>query len=80
MTTTYELAFRALLAERVPPGVPEGGQFASRLPRLTRHDTPAQTAEAVNAMEAQQRAAVHASTLVPPGFDWVRGDQLAEAR
>jgi hypothetical protein len=65
--------------ERVPPGRPEGGQFAARLPQLTRYATPQETADAVNAMEAGQRAMCRTSVLEPPGFHWQAGDRLAEA-
>ena len=68
------------LAERVPPGRPEGGQFSAKVTRLTSHDTPAQQAEAINAMNERQRAQVRASILTPPGHDWVAGDRLAEAK
>jgi len=74
-----ELAFAEALAERVPPGVPEGGQFAAAAVRLTRHDTPEMAARAVNAMERPQRAAVRASTLPPPGYEWSDADRLAVA-
>jgi hypothetical protein len=63
-------------AERVPPGVREGGQFTPRPPQFTRHDTPERTAEVVNSMGPAQRAAVRATILVPPGFRWGPGDRL----
>lgn len=75
-----ELAFREVLTERIPPGKPEGGQFAARPPRLTRYDTPAQAAEVINGMERAQRASVRAAVLAPPGFSWADGDRLAVAR
>jgi hypothetical protein len=66
-------------AERVAPGVPEGGQYASRPAQFGRHDTPERTAAVINGMGPQQRAAVRASTLPPPGFEWRPGDRLAAA-
>jgi hypothetical protein len=63
-------------AERVPPGVREGGQYTSRPPQFTRHDTPERTAEVINSMGPAQRAAVRATILVPPGFEWGPGDRL----
>ena len=74
-----EMAFSEALAERVPAGKPDGGRFAHPDPVLTRHDTPAQRAKAVNALGDRQRAAVRATTLPPPGFEWGRGDRLATA-
>jgi hypothetical protein len=73
-----DLAFAEALAERVPSGKREGGQFHART-SLTRHDTPEQRARAVNAMDERQRAAVRVSTLPPPGFEWARGDRLVQA-
>jgi hypothetical protein len=75
-----DLAFAEALAERVPPGRPEGGRFVPAEPALGRYDTPAQTARAVNAMGPGQRAAVRVSTLPPPGFTWGTGDRLAVAK
>ena len=72
-----DLAFAEALAERVPPGRPEGGRFAPVAAQLGRYDTPAQTARAVNAMERPQRAAVRATTLPPPGMTWTDLDRLA---
>jgi hypothetical protein len=66
-------------ADRVPPGVREGGQFTPRPPQFTRHDTPERAAEVINAMGPRQRAAVRATILVPPGFEWRANDLLAEA-
>lgn len=66
--------------ERVPPGRPEGGQYAVRAPQLTRYATPQQTAAAVNAMEREQRAMCRRSVLTPPGFDWTADDRMTEAR
>ena len=74
-----ELAFTEALAERVPPGRPEGGRFVPAEPALGRYDTPDQTARAVNAMERPQRAAVRSTTLPPPGFTWSDMDRLAVA-
>ena len=74
-----DLAFTEALAERVPPGRPEGGRFVPAVPALGRHDTPEQTARAVNAMERPQRAAVRATTLPPPGLTWTDVDRLAVA-
>jgi hypothetical protein len=74
-----DLAFAEVLADRVPPGKPEGGQFTPAVAQFTRHDTPAMAARAVNAMGPEQRAMVRASTLPPPGFAWAQGDRLAEA-
>jgi hypothetical protein len=73
-----DLAFAEALADRVPPGRPEGGQFTPAVVQLTRHDTPAMAARAVNAMGPEQRAMVRASTLPPPGFQWQANDRLAE--
>jgi hypothetical protein len=72
-----DLAFRE--PERVPPGRPEGGQFATRPPVLTSSDTPQQTAQAINAMEDGQRAGCRRSMMPPPGYTWQSGDHLAEA-
>lgn len=66
-------------AGRVPPGVPEGGQYAPRPAQFTRHDTPAQAAAVINGMGPQQRAAVRAAVLVPPGFSWGASDRLVAA-
>lgn len=74
-----DLAFTEALAERVPPGRPEGGRFTPAIPALGRYDTPAQTARAVNALERPQRAAVRATTMVPPGMTWTDMDRLAIA-
>jgi len=74
-----DLAFTEALAERVPPGRPEGGRFAPVAAQLGRYDTPDQTARAVNAMDAAQRAAVRAATLPPPGMTWTDLDRLAIA-
>jgi hypothetical protein len=74
-----ELAFAEALAERVPPGRSEGGQFAPVAAQLSRHDTPAQAARVINAMEPVQRAVVRASTLPPPGFTWRQDDRLTMA-
>lgn len=74
-----DLAFTEALAGRVPPGRPGGGQFTPATASFTRHDTPAQTARAVNALEARQRAMVRATVLVPAGFQWQPGDRLAPA-
>lgn len=74
-----ELAFAEALTERVPPGRPEGGRFVPAVPALGRHDTPEQTARAVNAMGREQRAMVRVSTLPPPGFGWGTGDRLTAA-
>ena len=74
-----DLAFAEALAERVPPGRPEGGRFAPVAAQLGRYDTPDQTARAVNAMERPQRAAVRSSTLPPPGMSWTDMDRLAVA-
>jgi hypothetical protein len=63
-------------AERVPPGVREGGQFTPRPPQFTRHDTPERTAEVVNSMGPAQRARVRATILCPPGFQWGPNDRL----
>jgi hypothetical protein len=71
-----DLAFTEALAGRVPPGHREGGRFVPAVPVLTRHDTPDQAARAINAMERLQRAAVRASTLPPPGYDWGSADRL----
>jgi hypothetical protein len=73
-----ELAFAEALAERVPSGKREGGQFHART-SLTRHDTPDERARAVNAMDERQRAAVRVSTLPPPGYSWDRADRLTVA-
>lgn len=67
-------------AERVPPGVREGGQYAPRPPVLTRHDTPEQAAAVINSMTAVQRARVRATILCPPFHVWTAGDKLAVAR
>lgn len=67
------------VAERVPPGRPEGGQFVPAVPQLGRYDTPGQAARAINAMERPQRAAVRATALPPPGYDWQAGDRLTAA-
>jgi hypothetical protein len=67
-------------AERVPPGVREGGQFTPRPPQFTRYDTPERTAEVVNSMGPAQRARVRATILCPPGFQWQANDLLAVAR
>lgn len=67
------------VAERVPPGRREGGQFTPAVPLLGRYDTPGQAARAINAMERPQRAAVRATALPPPGFDWQAGDRLTAA-
>jgi hypothetical protein len=75
-----ELAFAEALAERVPPGRREGGQFVPAEPQLGRYDTPGQAARAINAMQAAERAVVRASTLPPPGFDWQAGDRLTAAQ
>jgi hypothetical protein len=75
-----ELAFAEVLAERVPPGRSEGGQFAPIEAQLGRYDTPDQAARAINAMEAVQRAVVRASILPPPGFEWQAGDRLTAAQ
>jgi hypothetical protein len=74
-----ELAFTEALAERVPPGRAEGGQFAPVAAQLSRHDTPDQAARVINAMEPVQRAVVRASTLPPPGFSWGSNDRLTVA-
>jgi hypothetical protein len=66
-------------AERVAPGVREGGQYAPRPAQFTSHDTPEQAAAVINGMGPQQRAAVRASTLPPPGFSWGPNDRLAAA-
>lgn len=76
-TAFLDLAFAEALAERVPAGKPDGGRFAHPLPVLTSHDTPAQAAKAINAMEAAQRAAVQSSAMPPPGFEW-HGDRLRQ--
>jgi hypothetical protein len=73
-----ELAFAEALAERVPSGRAEGGQFHART-SLTRHDTPDERARAVNAMDERQRAAVRVSALPPPGYAWDRADRLTAA-
>lgn len=67
-------------AERVPPGVREGGRYAPRPAVLTSHDTPEQAASVINGMGPRQRAAVRATTMPPPGFAWGANDRLAEAR
>lgn len=67
------------VAERVPPGRREGGQFTPAVPQLGRYDTPGQAARAINAMERPQRAAVRATSLPPPGFGWQAGDRLMAA-
>jgi hypothetical protein len=67
------------VAERVPPGRREGGQFTPAVPLLGRYDTPGQAARAINAMERPQRAAVRATALPPPGFSWQAGDRLSVA-
>jgi hypothetical protein len=67
------------VAERVPPGRREGGQFTPAVPLLGRYDTPGQAARAINAMERPQRAAVRATALPPPGFSWQAGDRLTAA-
>lgn len=69
----------APVAERVPPGRREGGQFTPAVPLLGRYDTPGQAARAINAMERPQRAAVRATALPPPGFGWQAGDRLTAA-
>lgn len=66
-------------ADRVPPGVREGGQYAPKAGVLTSHDTPEQAAAVINGMGPRQRAAVRASTLPPPGFEWHANDRLAPA-
>jgi hypothetical protein len=66
-------------AERVAPGVREGGQYAPRPVQFTSHDTPEQAAAVINGMGPQQRAAVRATTLPPPGFHWGPSNRLAVA-
>jgi hypothetical protein len=66
-------------AERVSPGVREGGQYAPRPAQFTSHDTPEQAASVINGMGPQQRAAVRATTLPPPGHTWGPNDRLATA-
>jgi hypothetical protein len=66
-------------AERVPPGRPEGGQYASPPPALGRYDTPQRAASVINGMGPRQRAAMRASTLPPPGFQWGPNDRLGAA-
>jgi len=67
-------------AERVPPGVREGGQFTPRPPQFTRHDTPERTAEVINSMGPAQRTRVRATILCPPGFEWQANDLLVTAK
>jgi hypothetical protein len=74
-----DLAFTEALAGRVPPGRRQGGQFTPAVVQLTRHDTPAMAARAVNAMGPEQRAMVRATVMAPPGFEWQSNDRLAEA-
>jgi hypothetical protein len=65
--------------ERVPPGRPEGGQFAPRPAVLTRYATPQQTAAVINGMEGPQRAMCRRSVMAPAGYGWAPDDRLAEA-
>jgi hypothetical protein len=67
-------------AGRVPPGVPEGGQYAPRPPQFTRHDTPARAADVINSMGPEQRARVRATVMCPPGYRWGPNDTLAVAQ
>jgi hypothetical protein len=67
------------VAERVPPGRREGGQFAGKATVLGRYDTPERAALVINGMDAAERAVARASTLPPPGFAWTDADRLAVA-